>query len=143
MKKSKKFLVFLVIVSIFIATGNLFAQAGKEVTTEAGEDPRFISIAGGSVGGEWYVLCGVISEMLGPVFPNTNIKVATGGSVSNPMNVSAGKVEVATTQDNVFADALAGEGTYTSEGPIGEISGLLRLGQIYMSVFLVEEKIEI
>ena len=140
MKKSKKVVVLLVMVSMLMTVGSLFAQAEKEVAPEAVQDPKFISIAGGSVGGEWYVLCGVISETLGPVFPNTNVKVATGGSVSNPLNVSAGKVEVATTQDNVYADALAGVGPYTSEGPVQDITGLLRLGQIYMSVFLVEEK---
>ncbi len=86
------------------------------------------------------MLCGVISEFLAPEFPDTNIKVVTGGSVSNPLSVAAGKVEIATTQDNIYADALTGSGPYTEEGAVENISGLLRLGEIYMSVFLVEER---
>lgn len=141
MKSSKKTIILVLIVSLLMSMGGLFAQGDKEAATDTGvKDPKFISVAGGSVGGEWYVLCGVIAEMLTPEFPNTNIKVATGGSVSNPLNVSAGKVEIATTQDNVFADALAGLGPYKVEGKVQDIAGLLRLGEIYMSVFLVDEK---
>lgn len=141
MKNSKKAIVIVLLVSLLMSMGSLFAQGDKEAATTTGvKDPKFISVAGGSVGGGWYVLCGVIAEMLTPEFPNTNIKVVTGGSVSNPLNVSAGKAEIATTQDNVYADALAGVGPYTSEGKVQDITGLLRLGEIYMSVFLVDEK---
>ncbi len=139
MRKSKKAFVVVLLVSLLLSMSNVYAQGEKESSTDAVQDPQFISLAGGSVGGGWYVLCGVIAEMLTPTFPNTNIKVVTGGSVSNPLNVSAGKVEIATTQDNVYADAIAGVGPYTSEGVVSDITGLLRLGDIYMSVFLVEE----
>ena len=139
MRTSKKAIVIALIVSLLLSMGSAFAQGEKEAPTTGAQDPKFISIAGGSVGGGWYVLCGVIAEMLTPTFPNTNIKVVTGGSVSNPLNVSAGKVEIAATQDNVYADALAGVGPYKAEGAVENITGLLRLGDIYMSVFLVEE----
>lgn len=138
MKRIKKSLVLVFVVLFIISMGTISAQGQTESTKS--EDPKFLSIAGGSVGGGWYVLCGVIAEFLTPILPDTNIKVATGGSVSNPSSVSAGKVELAMTQDNIYADALAGSGPYASEGVVEDITGLLRLGEIYMSVFLVEEK---
>lgn len=137
MDKKKRSAVLVLIAVLLMSMGMAFSQGQEEAVENA--DPKFLSLAGGSVGGGWYVLCGVISEFLAPVFPDTNIKVVTGGSVSNPTSVSAGKVEIAATQDNIYADALTGSGPYAEEGVIPNISGLLRLGEIYMSVFLVEE----
>lgn len=137
MDKIKKTVVLVLMVALLLSMGTLGAQGQTEGVKS--EDPKFLSIAGGSVGGGWYVLCGVIAEFLTPVFPDTNIKVATGGSVSNPSSVSAGKVEVAMTQDNIYADALAGSGPYAADGVVKDITGMLRLGEIYMSIFLVEE----
>lgn len=139
MNKMKKTIV-LVMMIVLAAGFSVFAQGQQERSAEA--DPRFLSIAAGSVGGEWYVVSGVISEFLSSEFPNTNINVVTGGSVSNPLTVSAGDAEIATTQDNVFADALAGVGPYKEEGKVSGISSLLRLGEIPMSIFLVEENSE-
>ncbi|MGM0431997.1 MAG: TAXI family TRAP transporter solute-binding subunit [Spirochaetota bacterium] len=138
MEKIKKTVVLVLMIAFIISMGTIGAQGQTETTKS--EDPKFLSLAGGSVGGGWYVLCGVISEFLTPVLPDTNIKVATGGSVSNPSSVSAGKVEIAMTQDNIYADALAGTGPYASDGVVEDITGMLRLGEIYMSLFLVEEK---
>ena len=142
MKEMKKVLISCLILIALSFTGcskqaDSAAAAGANETKV--EDPKFISLAGGSVGGGWYVLCGVIAEMLTPVFPGSNVKVTTGGSVSNPTSVSLGKVEIAATQDNIYADALSGSGPYVEDGKVANISGLARLGEIYMSVFLVEE----
>ena len=137
MDKMKKAVVLVMITAFLMTMGTVFAQGQQDRSGDA--DPRFLSIAAGSVGGEWYVVSGVISEFLSPQFPNTNINVVTGGSVSNPLMVSSGDVEIATTQDNVYADALEGLGPYAEEGKISGITGLLRLGEIPMSIFLVEE----
>jgi uncharacterized protein len=138
MDKIKKTVVLVLMVAFLVSMGTIGAQGQTDAPKS--EDPKFLSIAGGSVGGGWYVLCGVIAEFLTPVFPDTNIKVATGGSVSNPSSVSAGKVEIAMTQDNIYADALSGSGPYVDDGEVKDITGMLRLGEIYMSLFLVEEK---
>jgi len=145
MKKMRTFSIALLLVLsvLFAGCSPKNEAASKATNSTAGDkkasDPKFISLAGGSVGGGWYVLCGVISEMLTPEFPDTNIKVVTGGSISNPTTVSTGKVEIATTQDNIYADAIAGTGAYKDEGAYKDVTGLLRLGSIYMSVFLVEK----
>lgn len=137
MDKRKKAVVLVLMVALLMTGLSVFAQGQQERVAEA--DPRFLSIAAGSVGGEWYVVSGVISEFLSPEFPDTNINVITGGSVSNPLMVSSGEAEIATTQDNVLADALAGVGPYADDGVVSGISSLLRLGEIPMSIFLVEE----
>ncbi len=137
----KGIITFVLLLSLFAFVSGCSRSADSDKADEkaAVQDPQFLSLAGGSVGGGWYILCGVISEMLAPVFPDTSIKVVTGGSISNPIAVSQGKVEIATTQDNIYADALSGSGPYSEDGVQGNVTGLLRLGEIYMSVFLVKD----
>ncbi|OQB47750.1 MAG: hypothetical protein BWY00_01092 [Firmicutes bacterium ADurb.Bin153] len=100
--------------------------------------PKFLTISTGPVGGEWYILGGILSELLKPVLPGTKVTSTTGGGVANLSTVASGKSDIGTTQDQLLFDACNGTTDFAS-GKIANVSGLCYLADIYMSVFLVRE----
>lgn len=101
--------------------------------------PQFLTVAGGPVGGEWYILGGILAEIAKPVLPETKINATTGGAVANLTSVQREKVDLATTQDQLLFVARKGEGAFTEAGSHEDVVGLAYLSEIYMGVFLVRE----
>ncbi len=104
--------------------------------------PKFLTISTGPVGGEWYILGGILSELLKPVLPDTKVSSTTGGGVANLSTVATGKSDIGTTQDQLLFDARNGTTDFTS-GKLTNVVGLCYLADIYMSVFLVREDYQI
>lgn len=104
---------------------------------------RFITIATGPVGGEWYVLGGILSEILKPALPGIKVTATTGGGIANISTVASGKSDIGTTQDQLLYDARRGLEDYAEQGPVTNVVGLAYLADIYMSVFLVREEMDI
>ncbi|MBC7331369.1 MAG: TAXI family TRAP transporter solute-binding subunit [Synergistetes bacterium] len=102
-------------------------------------EPQFLTIAGGPVGGEWYILAGTLGELLQKELPNTKINVTTGGSISNLTNVQRGKVDIATTQDQLLYAARNKMGAFEKMEAHEDVVGVAYLADIYMAVFLVRE----
>ncbi len=100
--------------------------------------PKFLTISTGPVGGEWYILGGILSELLKPVLPDTKVTATTGGGVANLSTVASGKSDIGTTQDQLLYDARNGTTDFTS-GKLTNVLALGYLADIYMSVFLVRE----
>ncbi len=127
--RSKK-LIALVIMFLFMAVGPLAAA------------PKFFTIASGPVGGGWYILGGVLGELVKSEYPETKVAVRTGGAISNPTTVSTGKADVATTQDQIFYQAYNNYPSFKEHGDHSNLMGLAYLGDIYMGVFLVKQDSE-
>ncbi len=104
--------------------------------------PKFLTVSTGPVGGEWYILGGILSELLKPVLPDTKITATTGGGVANLSTVASGKSDIGTTQDQLLFDARNGTTDFTT-GKLTNVVALGYLADIYMSVFLVREDYDI
>ncbi|MEA4884716.1 MAG: TAXI family TRAP transporter solute-binding subunit [Clostridia bacterium] len=104
---------------------------------------RFVTISTGPVGGEWYVLGGILSELLKEPLAGIKVTATTGGSVANLSTVASGKSDIATTQDQLLFEARNGTGDFAGQGSYDNVMGLAYLGDIYMSVFLVREDMQI
>lgn len=100
--------------------------------------PKFLTISTGPVGGEWYILGGILSEILKPVLPNTKVSATTGGGVANLSTVATAKSDIGTTQDQLLFDARNGTTDFATN-KITNVVGLCYLADLYMSVFLVRE----
>jgi|LSQX01.2.fsa_nt_gb TRAP transporter TAXI family solute receptor len=104
---------------------------------------KFITISTGPVGGEWYVLGGILSEILKPALPGIKVTATTGGGIANISTVANGKSDIGTTQDQLLFEARRGLTDYAEQGPLTNVVGLAYLADIYMSVFLVREDMDI
>ena len=103
---------------------------------------RFLTISTGPVGGEWYVLGGILSEILKPALPGVRVTATTGGGVANLSTVASAKSDIGTTQDQLLFEARKGMGDF-ADNPLTNVVGLCYLADIYMSVFLVREDMNI
>lgn len=126
MKKTAIRLVLAVLLSLLM------------ILSAAAAAPKFLTISTGPVGGEWYILGGILTELLKPVLPDTKVSATTGGGVANLSTVSTAKSDIGTTQDQLLFDARNGTTDFVS-GKITNVSALCYLADIYMSVFLVRE----
>jgi len=102
-------------------------------------EPQFLTIAGGPVGGEWYILAGTLADLLQKELPNTKINVATGGAIANLTNVQRGKADIATTQDQLLYAARNKLDAFAKLEPHEDVVGVAYLAEIYMAVFLVRD----
>ncbi|MBP8674975.1 MAG: TAXI family TRAP transporter solute-binding subunit [Acetomicrobium sp.] len=112
-------------------------------TAPAMAAPQFLTIAGGPVGGEWYILAGTIAELVKQVLPETKVNVTTGGGIANLTSVQRGKVDLATTQDQLLFAARERIGAFSELEAHDDVMGLCYLSEIYMGVFLVREGFEV
>ncbi|MCS7232845.1 MAG: TAXI family TRAP transporter solute-binding subunit [Synergistetes bacterium] len=101
--------------------------------------PEFLTIAGGPVGGEWYILAGTLADLLQKELPNTKINVTTGGAIANLTNVQRGKADIATTQDQLLYAARNKMDAFKDLEPHEDVMGVAYLAEIYMAVFLVRD----
>lgn len=104
-----------------------------------GAEPQFLTIAGGPVGGEWYILAGTLADLLQKELPNTKINVTTGGAIANLTNVQRGKADIATTQDQLLYAARNKMDAFKDLEPHEDVVGVAYLAEIYMAVFLVRD----
>lgn len=102
-------------------------------------EPQFLTIAGGPVGGEWYILAGTLADLLQKELPNTKINVTTGGAIANLTNVQRGKADIATTQDQLLYAARNKMDAFEKLEPHEDVVGVAYLAEIYMAIFLVRE----
>lgn len=98
---------------------------------------KFITIASGPVGGEWYILGGILGEIVKEIAPGSKVMVRTGGSLSNLSTVNMGKADIGITQDRLFYEARNGIGAFKGRKLFKNVEGLCYLADIYMGVFLV------
>lgn len=104
---------------------------------------KFITVSTGPVGGEWYIMGGILAELIKDVLPGVKVTVTTGGAVANLTAVARAKSDIATTQDQLLFEARQGKGLFADQGSHANVMGLAYLADIYMSVFLVREDMAI
>jgi len=109
----------------------------------AAEEVRFITIAAGPVGGEWYILGGILGELIKEALPDVRVTSSTGGAIANLTTVNRGRADIATTQDQLLYEALQGGGPFAELESHDNVTGLTYLADIYMSVFLVREEFDL
>ncbi len=127
--------LLMIVLTLFLVV-SFTAQA-------AAEEVRFITIASGPVGGEWYILGGILGELIREALPEVRVTSSTGGAVANLTTVNRGRADLGTTQDQLLYEALQGGGPFAELEPHDNVTGLTYLADIYMSVFLVREEFEL
>lgn len=108
MNKFKTITVLIIIISLMAFTG---CQTEK-VDNSSGTDMKPIeaSIAFGSPGGLWFMLCSGISESVNRTYPGSNLELSPGGNFPNLSRTNEGTLDFGLTLTNMTYEGYNGIG---------------------------------
>ncbi len=97
----KRFLVFLVSLTLSVSVATTVEATSKEKLWKAGDSTELIMASGG-VGGTYYPLAGGIAKLWKDAISGVNVTVqATGASVANIRLLGRNEVDLALVQNDI------------------------------------------
>jgi len=119
--KMKKFSILL----IFLLTFTL-------IFSSVGLTKEYITIAGGSVSGNWFPVASAIAELLNKELGEKICSAKPGGGISNPIIVSENKVSSGFSYSSYLVAAEQGVDPY--EQKMGNLRSIARLFPMYFQI---------
>jgi TRAP transporter TAXI family solute receptor len=125
----KRFLVFLVSLTLSVSIGTIVEAASKEKPWKLGDGVELIMASGG-VGGTYYPLAGGIAKLWKDAISGVNVTVqATGASVANIRLLGKNEVDLALVQNDTAEYGRTGGETFAEKKE--KYGNYLAIGALY------------
>ncbi|MBN1624522.1 MAG: TAXI family TRAP transporter solute-binding subunit [Clostridia bacterium] len=108
MSKFKTAIIIIIIVSLMGITGCQIANGDN--ISDTSKAPVKASIAYGSPGGLWFMLCSGISESVNKTYPGSNLELSPGGNFPNLSRINEGTLDFGLTLTNMTYEGYNGIG---------------------------------
>jgi TRAP transporter TAXI family solute receptor len=108
-------------------------------TAQAATAPKTFTVTSGPLGGDFYILGGVIGEVAKGVIPEATVSVVTGGAVENTLKIESGVSDLGTGMVKLYLESLEGKGAYAGRAPVKNVKVLMYVTPMPMAFFLVKE----
>lgn len=84
--------------AVLAMAGSCLILSGPLAGTGTAAQPKSVRAIAGTVGGTWFIGFGAMGKVLTNAFPGLEFNLLAGGSVGNPLRLSAGDAELSITQ---------------------------------------------